>query len=62
MFWLKNNWRPYKKAMKVWVKQTWHQHHKQIIFDCSLHSQTLENVQSAKYLGTCIIITDNMDC
>ena len=36
-----------------------HQHHKQILFDYSLHSQTLENVQSAKYLG--ITITDNMD-
>ena len=36
-----------------------HQHHKQILFDHSLHNQTLENVQSAKYLG--ITITDNMD-
>ena len=35
-----------------------HQHHKQILFDCSLHNQTLENVQSAKYLG--ITITYNM--
>ena len=35
------------------------QHHKQILFDYSLHNQTLENVQSAKYLG--ITITDNMD-
>ena len=34
-------------------------HHKQILFDSSLHNQTLENVQSAKYLG--ITITDNMD-
>ena len=33
------------------------QHHKQIIFDYSLYNQTLENVQSAKYLG--ITITDN---
>ena len=36
-----------------------HQHHKQIFFDYSIHNQTLENVQSAKYLG--ITITDNMD-
>ena len=34
-------------------------HHKQIIFDYSLHNQTLENAQSAKDLG--ITITDNMD-
>ena len=34
-------------------------HHKQILFDYSLHNQTLENVQSAKYLG--ITITDNID-
>ena len=33
---------------------TRHQHHKHILFDYSLHNQTL-----AKYLG--IIITDNMD-
>ena len=38
---------------------TWHQHHKQILFDYSLHNQTLENVHSAKYLG--ITITDNKD-
>ena len=36
-----------------------HQHHKQNLFDYSLQNQTLENVQSAKYLG--ITITDNMD-
>ena len=41
------------------MRVTWHQHHKQILFDYSLHNQTLENVQSAKYLG--ITITDNMD-
>ena len=35
------------------------QHHKQIIFDYSLHNKTLENVQLLKYLG--ITITDNMD-
>ena len=33
--------------------------HKQIIHDYTLHQQTLENVQSAKYLG--ITITENMD-
>ena len=41
------------------MRVTRHQHHKQILFDYSLHKQTLENVQSAKYLG--ITITDNMD-
>ena len=29
------------------------------LFNYSLHNQTLENVQSAKYLG--ITISDNMD-
>ena len=41
------------------MRVTRHQRHKQILFDYSLHNQTLENVQSAKYLG--ITITDNMD-
>ena len=41
------------------MRVTRHQHHKQILFDYSLHNQTLENFQSAKYLG--ITITDNMD-
>ena len=41
------------------MRVTRHQHHKQILFDNSLHNQTLENVQSAKYLG--ITILDNMD-
>ena len=41
------------------MRVTWHQHHKHILFDYSLHNQTLENVQSAKYLG--ITISDNMD-
>ena len=41
------------------MRVTRHQNHKQILFDYSLHNQTLENVQSAKYLG--ITITDNMD-
>ena len=40
------------------MRVTRHQHHKQILFDYSLHNLTLENVQSAKYLG--ITITDNM--
>ena len=42
------------------MRVTRHQHHKQILFDYSLHNQTLENVQSAKYLG--IAISDNMYC
>ena len=41
------------------MRVTRHQHHRQILFDYSLHNQTLENVQSAKYLG--ITISDNMD-
>ena len=41
------------------MRVTQQQHHKQILFDYSQHNQTLENVQSAKYLG--ITITDNMD-
>ena len=41
------------------MRVTRHQHHKQILFDFSIHNQTLENVQSAKYRG--ITITDNMD-
>ena len=41
------------------MRVTRHQHHKHILFDNSLHNQTLENVQSAKYLG--ITISDNMD-
>ena len=41
------------------MRVTRHQQHKQILFNYSLHNQTLENVQSAKYLG--ITITDNMD-
>ena len=41
------------------MRVTRHQHHKQIPFDYSLHNQTLENVQSAKYLD--ITITDYMD-
>ena len=41
------------------MRVTQHQHHKHILFDYSLHNQTLENVQSAKYIG--ITISDNMD-
>ena len=41
------------------MRVTRHQHHKHILFDYSLHNQSLENVQSAKYLG--ITISDNMD-
>ena len=32
------------------MRVTWHQHHKQILFDYSLHNKTLENVQSANTL------------
>ena len=41
------------------MRVTWHYSHKRIIHDYTLHQQTLENVQSAKYLG--ITITENMD-
>ena len=41
------------------MRVTWHQHHKQILFDYSLHNPTLEKVQATKYLR--ITITDNMD-
>ena len=41
------------------LRVTRHQHHKQILFDYSLHNQTLENFQSVNYLG--ITISDNMD-
>ena len=41
------------------MRVTRHQHHKQILFDYSLHNKTLENVQSAKYLA--ITNTDNID-
>ena len=41
------------------MRVTRHYSHKQIIHDYILHPQTLENVQSAKYLG--ITITENMD-
>ena len=33
-----------------------HQQHKHILFDYSLQNQTLENVQSAKYLGITISV------
>ena len=41
------------------MRMTRHQHHKQILFDYSLHNQTSENIKSAKYLG--ITFTDNME-
>ena len=41
------------------MRVTRHYSHKQILHDYTLHQQTLENVQSAKYLG--ITITENMD-
>ena len=41
------------------MRVTRHYTHKQIIHDYTLHQQTLENVQSAKYFG--ITITENMD-
>ena len=41
------------------IRLTQHYSHKHIIHDYTLHQQTLENVQSAKYLG--IAITENMD-
>ena len=41
------------------MRVTRHYSHEQIIHDYILHQQTLENVQSAKYLG--ITITENMD-
>ena len=47
-----------------YLPNTWYFTHMSISmktqFDYSLHKQTLENFQSAKYLG--ITITDNMDC
>ena len=47
------------EAKCYFMRVTRHQHHNPILFDYSLHNKTLENVQSAKYLG--ITITDNMD-
>ena len=41
------------------MRVTQHRHHKQILFNYSLHNQTLENVQWVKYLG--ITIAENMD-
>ena len=41
------------------MRVTRHQHHKEILFDYSLHNQTLENIQSAKIFG--ITIADNMN-
>ena len=41
------------------MRVTRHQHHKQILFDYSLHNKTLEHVQPAKYIG--INISINID-
>ena len=41
------------------MRVTRHYSHKQIIHNYTLHQQTLENIQSAKYLS--ITITENMD-
>ena len=49
----------YLKVSEILDSMRATRHHKEILFDYSLHNQTLENVQSAKYLG--ITITDNMD-
>ena len=51
--------RKFSVAKCHFMRVTWHYSHKQIIHDYTLHQQTLENVQSAKYLG--ITITENMD-
>ena len=50
-------WRNDRHRSSQYLKK--HYSHKQIIHDYTLHQQTLENVQSAKYLG--IAITENMD-
>ena len=39
------------------MRVTRHQHHKQILFDYSLHNQTLENVQSQNTLVSPLLIT-----
>ena len=41
------------------MRVTPHYSHKHILHDYTLHQQTVENIQSAKYLG--ITITENMD-
>ena len=43
------------------MRLTRHFSRNQILHDYILHQQTLENVQSTKYIGTCITITENMD-
>ena len=42
------------------MRVTRRQHHKQILFDSSLHNTILETVQSVQYLGI-LTITDNME-
>ena len=41
------------------MRVTWHYSRKHILHDYTLHQQTLEDVQSAKYLG--ITITENLN-
>ena len=41
------------------MRVIWHYSNKQILRDYTLNQQTVENIQSAKYLG--ITITENMD-
>ena len=41
------------------MRVTQHYSYKEIIHDCTVYQHTLENVQSAKYLG--MTITENMD-
>ena len=54
------NWQmKFNVAKCHFMRMTRHYSHKQILHDYTLHQQTLENVQSAKYLG--ITITENMD-
>ena len=56
----KTDWQMELNVSKChFMRVTRHQHHKQILFVYSFHNQTLDNVQSAKYID--ITITDNMD-
>ena len=52
-------WSSILPNVTLWGWVTWHYSHKQIIHDYTLHQQTLENIQSAKYLG--ITIIENKD-
>ena len=54
------NWHiKFNVAKCYFMRVTWHYSHNQILHDYTLHQQTLENVQSTKYLG--ITITEIMD-